>query len=68
MKTDSTNRRIANLHDQHQRLDNAVTELEKIISTEADIEFKIHDLKKKKLSVKDEITFLERQQSFNFMK
>tara|TARA_R110002074_G_scaffold393612_1_gene580220 strand:- start:1340 stop:1546 length:207 start_codon:yes stop_codon:yes gene_type:complete len=67
MKTDSTNRRIANLHDQHQRLDNAVTELEKIISTEADIEFKIHDLKKKKLSVKDEITFLERQQSFNFM-
>ena len=67
MKTDSTNRRIANLHDQHQRLDNAVTELEKIISTVADIEFKIHDLKKKKLSVKDEITFLERQQSFNFM-
>ena len=67
MKTDSTNRRIANLHDQHQRLDNAVTELEKIISTEADIEFKIHDLKKKKLAVKDEIAFLESQQSFDFM-
>lgn len=66
MKTGSNNR-IANLHDQHKRLDNAITELEKITSTEADIEFKIRDLKKKKLAVKDEIVFLESQQSFDFM-
>ena len=65
--------RITVLEEQHKRLDNAVAELEKLRETDRteDMKFKITDLKKKKLSIKDEITLLQRdennkQETFDF--
>ena len=65
--------RITVLEEQHKRLDNAVAELEKLRETDRteDTKFKITDLKKKKLSIKDEITLLQRdennkQETFDF--
>jgi|TARA_R100000008_G_C3543287_1_gene146060 hypothetical protein len=64
----SNNSRIKVLEDQHFRLDRAITELEKMREYERseDMKFKIVDLKKKKLQVKDEIAFLKNQHTLDF--
>jgi len=65
--------KIRILEDQHRRLDSACYELERLreLDRSEDMKFKLQDLKKKKLAVKDEIAFLMKselaeQEAFDF--
>lgn len=56
--------RIKTLSEQHQRLDNSTSKLEKELAKfpdDVDLQNKLRDLKKKKLSVRDELNALYKQ-------